>query len=174
MPSWFIIDANIFLDAVRYEVGPSGLKRDPAYSIIAGYLANRFVWVYSEEILAEYTYQFHLLRRTAAQRGDKRLFDTKTYNATMLAIRQGPGLVIPTEAQLIAAYDTIMAPHRAAHLRDPDDGIYLAAADEAQQQEVMIQVVLGSNDSDLYTLRTYKGIPIVPSTALLARLNQDQ
>lgn len=168
---WCVIDANIILSAIRYRLSPDKTKdRDPAHHLITAYWNSAFVWVYSQDILEEYTYQFHKLRRTVQQSSDKRNFDTHTFQAVTVAIQQGPGLVTPTDLQNEAASDVIMDIGRQEHLRDPDDYPYLAAADQASQRDVEIQVIVGSEDSDLYQLRQYKGIRILRLAELLRHL----
>lgn len=168
---WCVIDANIILSAIRYRLPPNQIiERDPAYDLITAYWQNAFVWVYSQKIIREYTYQFHKLRRSVQQSSDKRFFDTQTFQAVTVAIQDGPGLVTPTDLQNEAASDVIMDIARQEHLRDPDDYPYLAAADQASQNDVEIQVIVGSEDSDLYQLRQYKGIRILRLAELLRRL----
>lgn len=92
MKHWLIVDANIVLNAVRFRLEGQIVERDPAYALIEMHKANRFVWVYSEEILEEYEYQYRKLKRQVQHSKDKRRFDDKAFNGLIMAIRQGPGV----------------------------------------------------------------------------------
>lgn len=172
MQPWLIIDANIVLSAVRFQSVAQVADRDPAYALIEMHKANRFVWVYSEEILEEYEYQYRKLKRQVQHSKDKRRFDDKAFNGLIAAIRQGPGLVEPTDDLVRRACDALMGKGRAEHLQDPDDAIYLAAAEQARTNQAAVEMLVGSNDSDLYSLGKYLDIPILTSAELLPRLRQ--
>jgi predicted nucleic acid-binding protein len=171
-PFWCIIDANIILEAIRYKSLPLKKRHYPeAFKVLEYFSNGAFIWVYSEAILREYRIQFHLLKQNVTKSKDKRSFDTGLFNALLKTIRFGPGLVEPTESQNQDANEVIMNPKRAEHLRDPDDYPYLSAADAAKIQGVDIFVLVASEDSDLYTLNKYKGIPIITLEQLLKSLD---
>lgn len=166
-----VIDANIFLSAIRYRgLGDERHERDPAYALLESYRRRSFTWVYSPAILDEYRYTFQWLKRGVVTSSDKRSFDTKTFDGVMALIQLGPGLVEPTEEEEQHAYDAIMNETRPEHLRDPDDYIYLAAAENARKHEAEAIILVGSEDSDLYQLRQYKEIPILRLRDLLAKI----
>lgn len=161
------------LDAIRYHLDEQGQQiRDPAFKLIEAYRDNRFIWVCSPAILAEYEYQFKklLLPANIVTSSDRRKFDKPTFYGVVTAIARPPGYLEPTQAEDEEADSVIMDPSRAEHLRDPNDYQYLSAADHLRKREAEAVIVVGSSDSDLYTLNNYKGIPIVRPDRLLSHI----
>ncbi len=171
-----IVDTNLVIDAFRYTPPKRNTsteiqqkQRTPAYHIIDAFKKGNFDWIYSDDIKDEYIYQFNYLKKKASQSKDKRPFDSDGFYQLLKLLNVK---VTPLDKQEQEAYQTIMDPSRAEHLRDEDDAIFLAAADAAAELIAAEIVLIGSEDSDLYTLKQYKGIPILTLDPLLQRIYQ--
>jgi predicted nucleic acid-binding protein len=154
-PPAIVIDCHFLVFALTLtSVQRQAKQRPPEYQLIEAFEEGRFMWVWHDDILAEYQDVIDSLI-AKHQKGQPTL-DKKAANRIIRDIRTA-GLYAPiTDADYAAAQAVVMAPARPADERDEDDVIYLAAAG------VSDALALVSNDRSLKNLRPpYKGIPVI-------------
>ncbi len=158
-PPAVVIDCHFLIFALTLTSAQrQSQQRPPEHQLIDAFEEGRFVWVWHDDILAEYQDVINGL--IAKHQPGQPTLDKKAASRIIRDIRMA-GLHAPiTDADYAAAHAALMAPGRPPDERDEDDVIYLAAAG------VTDALALVSNDRSLKNLRPpYLGIPVISDLA---------
>lgn len=161
-----IIDTNLVVQAyTRYTKHREHDSYPAHYQLVHAFKLGYFRWLWNEDILAEYqaTMTDDEYRRRRAPRGGE--VDLKQYASDERLIRHTGEEVTLSAAALAEARRLILSPGRPSRLKDWEDAVYLATADDGQADYLL------SVDQSLLSMGdAYKGTRIVTWSQMLQEL----